>query len=147
MPLMSKIRMEGKFKKLEKVKKDDEHNKPKFNLICISNVKDSKTCVVLFEKVQVDQKWSTTTLKATPGQLQITVNVIVNGQRKHKRMMIMSSRHFTFECQNQIKRNIVTFDDTSVADQEVNQMATHQIRFDDGIFFLFSSIIPVLLAL
>ena len=41
---MSKIRMEGKFKSLEKVKKADEHiNKPKFNLICIGNVKDAKT--------------------------------------------------------------------------------------------------------
>ena len=69
MLLMSKIRMEGKFKKLEKVKKDDEHNKPKFDLICIGNVKDSTTHVVLSEKAQVDQKWSTTTLKAAPIEL------------------------------------------------------------------------------
>ena len=33
---------------------------------------------------------------------------------------------------------------TSVADQDVNQMATHQIRFDDGIFFFFSLIITLL---
>ena len=53
-------------------------------------------------------------------------------------MLVMSSKHFTFECQSQIKRNVVTFDDTSVTDQDVNQMATHQIRFDDGIFFFFA---------
>ena len=66
-------------------------------------------------------------------------NAIAGGQHKYERMMTMSSEHFTFECQNQIKINIFTFDDTSVADQEVNQMATH------GIFFLFSSIILALL--
>ena len=53
----------------------------------------------------------------------------------------MSSKHFTFECQSQIKRN-VTFDGTSVTDQDVNQMATHQIRFDDGIFFFFRLLLP-----
>ena len=71
MPLMSKIRIEGKFKTLEKVKKDDEHNnKPKFNLICIGNIKDIKARAVLSEKAQVDQKWSTTTLKVAPVELQ-----------------------------------------------------------------------------
>ena len=29
-------------------------------------------------------------------------------------------------------------------DQDINQMATHQIRFDDGIFFFFSLIITLL---
>ena len=59
-------------------------------------------------------------------------------------MLVMSSKHFTFECQGQIKRNVVTFADTSVTDQAVNQMATHQIRFDDGIFFFFPLIITLL---
>ena len=145
MPLMSKIRIEGKFKTLEKVKKDDEHTyKPKFNLICIGSVKDIKAHIVLSEKAQVDQKWSTTTLKVASVELQKKVDTIVNGLPKHERMMMMSSKHFTFECQNQIKRNVITFDDTSVADQEVNQMTTHQIRFDDGIFFFFSLIITLL---
>ena len=53
-------------------------------------------------------------------------------------MMMLSSKHFTFKCQNQIKRNIVTFNDTSVGEQEISQMATHQVRFDDGIFFFMS---------
>ena len=142
---MSKIRMEGKFKSIssEKVKKDNDEqfNKPKFNLVCIGNVKNSKSRVVLSEKAQVDQKWSTTTLKAALIELQKKVNAIVEGQHKHKRMMAMSSKHFTFDCQAQIKRNNVTFDNTSVAEQEVGQMATHQIRFDDGIFFFFSSLL------
>ena len=63
--------MEGRFKSLEKVKKTDEHiNKPKFNLICIGNVKDVKTRLVLSERVQVDQKWSTTTLETALVELQ-----------------------------------------------------------------------------
>ena len=91
--------MEGKFKSLEKVKKADEHiNKPKFNLICIGNVKDTKTRLVSFERAQVDQKWSTTTLKTAPIELQKKVNTVVNGLPKHKRMLVMSSKHFTFEC-------------------------------------------------
>ena len=68
---MSKIRMEGKFKSSEKVKKADEHiNKPKFNLICIGNLKNAKTHLVLSEMAQVDQKWSATTLKTAPIELQ-----------------------------------------------------------------------------
>ena len=70
------------------------------------------------------------------------VNTVVDGLPKHKRMLVMSSKHFTFECQSQIKRNVVTFDDTFVTDQDVNQMDTHQIRFDDGIFFFFHLLLP-----
>ena len=124
--------MEGKFKSIssEKVKKDNDEqfNKPKFNLVCIRNVKDNKSRVVLSEEAQVDQKWSSATLKAAPMELQKKVNAIVEGQHKHKRMMTMSSKHFAFDSQAQIKRNNVTFDDTFVAEQEVGQMATHQIR-------------------
>ena len=58
-------------------------------------------------------------------------------------MMVYSSKRFTFECQNQIKRNIVTFDDTAVGEQDVGQMPTHQIRFNDGIFFFYSLIITL----
>ena len=71
------------------------------------------------------------------------VNAIICNQKKHKRMMVCSSKHFTFECQNQIKRNIVMFDDTAVGEQDVSQMPTHQIRFDDGNFFFCSLIITL----
>ena len=64
-------------------------------------------------------------------------------RKKHKGMMVCSSKHFTFECQNQIKRNIVTFDDTAGGKQDVGQMPTRQIRFDDGIFFFYSVIITL----
>ena len=52
----------------------------------------------------------------------------------------MSSKNFTFECQSQIKRKITIFDDSSCSDQDVPSMPTHQIRFDDGIFYLMSLI-------
>ena len=51
-------------------KTTDDEQRPKFNLICIGNVKDSKTRIVLSEKAQPDQKWSTTTLKYAPFELQ-----------------------------------------------------------------------------
>ena len=90
---------------------------------------------MLSEKAQPDQKWSTTTIRNAPPDLQKKVNSIVGNQIKHKRMMMLSSKHFTFDCQHQIKRNIVKFDDTSVSEQDISQMVTHQIKFDDGIFF------------
>ena len=36
----------------------------------MGNVKDTKTHLVLSEKAQVDQKWSATTLKTAPVELQ-----------------------------------------------------------------------------
>ena len=56
----------------------------------------------------------------------------------------MSSKHFTFECQSQIKRHVKIFDDSSVSDQDVSEMSTHQIQFDDGIYFLLSLITTIL---
>ena len=52
----------------------------------------------------------------------------------------MSSKHFTFECQSQLKRKVTIFYDSSCNDQDVSTMPTHQIRFDDGIFYLMSLI-------
>ena len=49
-------------------------------------------------------------------------------------MLTMLSKHFTFECQSQIKRHVKIFDDSSVSDQDVSEMPMHQIRFDDGIY-------------
>ena len=54
--------MDGKFNTMDKIKKEDEQ-RPKFNFVCIGNVKDSKTRIVVSKKAQIDQKWSTTTLK------------------------------------------------------------------------------------
>ena len=69
--------MDGKFKSMDKFKKEDEQQRPKFNLICIGKVKDNKSRIVLSEKTQVLQKWSRTTLKNAPIELQIKVNAIV----------------------------------------------------------------------
>ena len=62
--------MDGKFKSMDKFKKEDEQQRPKFNLICIGNVKDNKSRIVLSEKTQVDQKWLAMTLKNAPIELQ-----------------------------------------------------------------------------
>ena len=144
-PLMSKIRTGRKFKKMEKKSLlIEDEQRPKFNLICIGNVKDSRTRLVVSEKSQQDQQWSTTTLKLAPPDVQKKAENVAKSQPKHKRMLAFSSKHFTFECAHQIKCNLVTFDDTVVGEQDVSQMATHQIRFDDGIFFFFSFIITLL---
>ena len=103
-PLMSKIRMEGDFKALERPKKPEEPlNKPKFNLICIGKVGDAKTRVIISEKAQPEQKWSTTTLRNAPPEIQQNISKIASEQPKHKRMLTMTSKSFTFECQAQIK--------------------------------------------
>ena len=52
----------------------------------------------------------------------------------------MSAKHFTFECQSQIKRHVKIFDDSICSKQELTDMPNHQPRFDDGIFFLLSLI-------
>ena len=59
-------------------------------------------------------------------------------------MLTILSKHFTFEGQSQIKRHVKIFDDSSVSDQDVSEMSTHQIRFDDGIYFLLSLITTIL---
>ena len=62
---------------------------------------------------------------------------------KHKRMLTMSSKNFMFECQSQIKRKITIFEDSICSEQDVSEMPTHQIRFDDGIFFLITLITTI----
>ena len=100
--------MEGKFKTMDKLKKGDNSHRPKFNLICMGNVKDNKARAVLSEKAQPEQMWSTASLKNAPVDVKNRVNAIVEKQNKHKRMLMMSSKHFTFDCQHQIKRNHTT---------------------------------------
>ena len=51
-------------------------------------------------------------------------------------MLTMSLKNFTFECQSQIKQKITIFEDSICSEQDVSEMPTHQIRFDDGVFFL-----------
>ena len=129
---------------MELLKPIEEHKKPKFNLVCIGNTKDSKNRVVMSEKAQPEHTWSTTTLKSAPIEVQKKIKVITSDQPQHKRMLTKSSKHFTLECQSQIKRHIKIFDDSSVSDQDVSEMSTHQIRFDDGIYFLLSLITTIL---
>ena len=71
------------------------------------------------------------------------MKTVVSELPEHKRMLTMSSKHFTFECQSQIKRQIKIFHDSRVSDVDITDMPTHQIRFDDGIFFLLSLITTI----
>ena len=123
--------------------KAPDERKVKYNLVCIGSTKDVKTLVVVKEKAQNEQTWSTTTLSSVPVELQRKLRQIALPQVRHKRMLTMSSKNFTFECQSQIKRKITIFDDTICSDQDVSDMPNHQIRFDDGLFFL-GSLIPML---
>ena len=58
-------------------------------------------------------------------------------------MLTMSSKNFTFECQSQIKRKITIFEDSICSEQDVSEMPTDQIRFDDGVFFLITLITTI----
>ena len=79
-------------------------------------------------------------LNNAPIEIQKKIKQVASQHPKHKRMLMMSSKHFMFECQSQIKRQIKIFDDSSCSDQDVSSMPNHQIRFDDGIFLLMSLI-------
>ena len=68
---------------MEKKTTDDEQ-RPKFNLLCIGNVKDNKTLIMLSEKAQPDQKWSTTTLKHAPFELQRKWKTLLNHKQNIK---------------------------------------------------------------
>ena len=108
--------------------------KPKFNLICIGSTKDPRNRVVVSEEAQMEHSWSTTTLANTPADIQKKIKHVASEQPRHKRMLNMSAKHFTFECQSQI------FGDSICSEQEPTDMPNHQLRFDDGIFFLLSLI-------
>ena len=92
-PLISKIRHEGAFNNLEQVKTIDK-KKPKYNLICIGSTKDSKNRIVISEKAQTEQTWSTTTLNNALIEVQAKMKQIASQQSRHKRMLTMSSKHF-----------------------------------------------------
>ena len=96
--------------------KAPDERKVKYNLVRIGSTKDAKTLVVVKEKAQNEQTWSTTTLSSAPVELQRKLRQIALPQVRHKRMLTMSSKNFTFECQSQIKRKITNFDDS---DQDV----------------------------
>ena len=117
-----------------KPQRDD--TKPKYNLICIGSTKDTKNRIILSERVQNEHYWSTTTLNHAPLDVQKKMKQISADRPKHKRMLTMSSKHFTFECQSQIKCKVTIFGDSICDEQDSSDMPTHQISFDDGIFFL-----------
>ena len=139
MPEAMNMRCEGAFKPKDTIKTQDE-KKPKYNLICIGSTRDAKNRIILSEKAQSEQSWATTALNNAPMEIQKRIKQIAADKQKHKRMLTMSSKNFTFECQSQIKRKITIFDDSSCSDQDGSSMPTHQIRFDDGIFYLMSLI-------
>ena len=50
-------------------------------------------------------------------------------------MLMMSSKHFTFDYQYQIEKNNTTFDDSSLAEQEVDQIVIDQIMMASFSYF------------
>ena len=117
--------------------------KPKYNLVCIGSTKDQKNRMILSERVQNEHSWSTAILTKAPLEIQKKIKQIAMDKPKHKRMLTMSSKNFTFECQSQIKRKITIFEDSICSEQDVSEMPTHQIRFDDGVFFLITLITTI----
>ena len=107
-------------------------------MICIGSTRDAKNRIILSEKAQSEQSLAMTVLNNAPMEAQKRIKQIAADKQKHKRMLTMSSKNFTFECQSQIKIKITIFDNSSCSDQDVSSMPTHQIRFDDGIFYLMS---------
>ena len=116
------------------MKPQQDDKKPKYNLICIGSTKDAKNRIILSERVQNEHSWSTTTLNHAPLDVQKKMKQISADRPKHKRMLTMSSKNFTFECQSQIKRKVTIFDDSICNEQDVSNMPTHQICFNDGVF-------------
>ena len=122
------------------MKPQQDEKKPKCNLICIGSTKDPKNRIILSERVQNEHSWSTTTSTHASLEVQKKMKQIATDKPKHKRMLMMSSKNFTFECQSQIKCKVAIFDDSICSEQDVSSMPTHQIRFDDDVFFLLSLI-------
>ena len=144
-PLLSQIRREGVFKSVDHIKtaKRQDEMKPKYNLVCIGSTKDQKNRMILSERVQSEHSWSTVVLTKAPLEVQKKIKQIATDKPKHKRMLTMSSKNFTFECQSQIKQKITIFEDSICSEQDVSEMPTHQIRFDDDALFLITLITTI----
>ena len=126
-----------------KTAKQQDEMKPKYNLVCIGSTKDQKNRMILSEQVQNEHSWSTAILTKAPLEIQKKIKQIATDKPKHKRMLTISSKNFIFECQSQIKRKITIFEDSICSEQDASEMLTHQIRFDDGIFFLITLITTI----
>ena len=126
-----------------KTAQQQDETKPKYNLVCIGSTKDQKNRMILSEQVQNEHSWSTAILTKAPLEIQKKIKQIATDKPKHKRVLTMSSKNFMFECQSQIKRKITIFEDSICSEQDVSEMPTHQIRFDDGVFFLITLITTI----
>ena len=115
-----------------KPQRDDK--KPKYNLICIGSTKDTKNRIILSERVQNEHYWSTTTLNHALLDVQKKMKQISADRPKYKRMLTMSSKNFTFECQSQIKCQVTISGDSICDEQDSSDMPTHQISLMMGFF-------------
>ena len=148
--LLSQIRETGgPFKKIEDSKQEvvelqqDSSNNSKFNFVCMGNVGDSKTRVLISEKHMPHESFSTTILKNAPPDVVKKIEDIACGRPKSKKMLTMSSKDFTFEVKSQITRTVKSLDGSIISDQLVSDMPMHQYRFDDQIMSLLT-LVPVL---
>ena len=125
---MASIRHDGAFKRgMEKPNHDNQRQSVKHSLISMGNVMKKKTRAVISEKAQIEQHWAATLLNKAQVELRKKVDSIVKPIQKYRRMVVSSSAHFNFDVQHQIRRGVVSFDETHFANQEVLQMATHQV--------------------
>ena len=115
----------------------------KFNFVCMGNVSDSKTRVLISEKVMPHESFSTTVLKKAPQDVVKRIDDIAKDRVKSKKMLTMSSKDFIFDVKSQITRTVKTLDGSIISDQLVSEMPMHQYRFDDQIMSLMT-LIPVL---
>ena len=149
--LLSQIRETGgPFKKMEDSKKEvielqqqDSSTSSKFNFVCMGNIGDSKTRVLISEKYMPHESFSTTILKNAPTDVVKKIEDIARGRPKSKKMLTMSSKDFTFEVKSQITRTVKSLDGSIISDQLVSEMPMHQYRFDDQIMSLMT-LVPVL---
>ena len=53
-----------------KTAKQQDEEKPKYNLVCIGSTKDQKNWMILSERVQSEHSWSTAVLTKAPLEIQ-----------------------------------------------------------------------------
>ena len=149
--LLSQIRETGgPFKKIEDSKKevvelqqDNSSVSSKFNFVCMGNIGDNKTRLLVSEKQMPHESFSTTILNKAPVDVVKKIKDVARGRPKSKKMLVMSSKDFTFEVKSQITRTVKSLDGSIISDQLVSEMPMHQYRFDDQIMSLMT-LVPVL---
>ena len=134
--------MEDSKKEVVELQQDNSASS-KFNFVCMGNIGDNKTRLLVSEKQMPHESFSTTILNKAPVDVVKKIEDIARGRPKSKKMLIISSKDFTFEVKSQITRTVKSLDGSIISDQLVSEMPMHQYRFDDQIMSLMT-LVPVL---